>query len=235
MTGSSHGIGRAVALRLGAERMSVVVNYRSDKDAADEVVAEIGKAGGRAVAVGADVTAAGAIEELFEVAEREFGGLDVLISNVGLNRPGSIAEVTDEDYDLVFGTNTRATFVALREAARRVRNGGRIVSISSGAAVMARAGSGVYAASKAASDTLVRVLAQELGPRQVTVNSVLPGVTRTDGLMAAPRSAWEPWLAGTPLDRLAEPEDISDIVAFLVSDGGRWITGQAVHASGGAF
>ncbi|MFJ8001451.1 SDR family NAD(P)-dependent oxidoreductase [Streptomyces sp. NPDC096310] len=139
VTGSSQGIGKAVALRLGAERMSVVVNYRSAKDAAEEVVAEIGAAGGRAVAVGADVTEEGAIAGLFEVAEREFGGLDVLISNVGLNVPSPLAEATDEDYDLVFGTNVRATFVAMREAARRIRDGGRIVSISSGAAVMARA------------------------------------------------------------------------------------------------
>lgn len=156
--------------------------------------------------------------------------MDVLISNVGLNVPSPIGEATDEDCDLVFCTNTRATFVALREAARRIRDGGRIVSISSGAAVMARAGSGLYAASKAASDTMVRVLAKELGPRGVTVNSVLPGATRTDGLLAAPRSAWEPWVADTPLGRLGEPEDISDVV-----DGGRWITGQAVHAGGGVF
>jgi 3-oxoacyl-[acyl-carrier protein] reductase len=234
ITGSSRGIGRAIAQRLGADGTDVVVNYRSDRAAADEVVAAIEAKGGRAVAAQADVADPDQLRGLFDTAEKQYGGLDILVGNVGTARFSTLADASDEDFDLIFATNTRATFVALREAAHRLRDGGRIVVISSGVAVTARAGSGVYAASKVAGDALVRAASKELGPRGITVNSVLPGATRTDAL-ASGGADLTPVVSQTPLGRIAEPEDIADIVAFLASDEARWITGQTLHAGGGLF
>lgn len=236
VTGSSRGIGRAIAERLGADGVNVIVNYRADREAADRAVAAIEASGGHADAVQADVADPDQLHGLFDVAEQRFGKLDILVNNVGVARHSPIAQATDEDYDVIFSTNTRATFMALREAAKRLRHGGRIVVISSGAAVTNRPQSGLYAASKAAGDTLVRVLAQELGPRGITVNSVLPGATRTDALAAGqPARLAEELAARTPLGRLGEPDDIAEIVAFLAADSGRWITGQAIRAGGGLF
>ncbi|WP_165968012.1 SDR family oxidoreductase [Saccharopolyspora elongata] len=236
VTGSSRGIGRAIAERLGADGMSVVVNYRSDRAAADEVVAKIEAAGGRATAAQADVTDPAQLRALFDAAEQRFGSLDVLVNNVGTARFSPIAEASDDDFDVLFGTNARATFIALREAANRLRDGGRIVVISSGVTAMNRPGTGLYGAAKAAGDQLVRVLAKELGPRRITVNSVCPGATRTDALAAIqPESVIERMAAETPLGRIAEPGDIADIAAFLASDDSRWVTGQVIHAGGGTF
>ncbi|PKW14580.1 SDR family oxidoreductase [Saccharopolyspora spinosa] len=236
VTGSSRGIGRAIAERLGADGMSVVVNYRADRAAADEVVAKIEASGGRATAVQADVTDPAQLRDLFDAAQRHFGGLDVLVNNVGTARFAPIAEASDEDFDVLFDTNARATFTALREAANRLRDGGRIVVISSGVTAANRPGTGLYGAAKAAGDQLVRVLAKELGPRRITVNSVQPGATRTDALAELqPESVLEQMAAQTPLGRIAEPADIADIAAFLASDDSRWVTGQVIHASGGTF
>ncbi|WP_275897120.1 SDR family oxidoreductase [Amycolatopsis thermalba] len=147
-----------------------------------------------------------------------------------------LAEATDEDFELVFATSTRATFTALREAARRLRDGGRIIIISSGTVATARPNSGVYAASKAAGDQLVRAAAKELGPRGITANSVLPGATRSDALDAGMRAAvLAATVAQTPLGRLGEPSDIASVVAFLAWADGGWITGQTIHAGGGLF
>lgn len=152
-------------------------------------------------------------------------------------RFATIAEATDEDFDLIFNTNARGTFVALREAANRVRDGGRIVAISAGLALMPRPTTGLYGASKAAINHLVRVLANEIGSRQITVNSVMPGAVDTDALKENPErdalAAAE--IARTPLGRVGAPEDIADVVGFLVSDEGRWITGQNIGAGGGMF
>lgn len=235
VTGGSRGIGRAIAERLGADGVSVVVNYRTNTDAAAKVVAKIEANGGHAVAAQADVTDAAQLRGLFDTAERQYGGLDILVNNVGVGRFAPIAQVTDADFDEHFATNTRAAFVALREAANRLRDGGRIVVISTGITLTHRPTAGVYAASKAAADSLALTLAKELGPRKVTVNSVLPGVTRTEGADAVAPPMLNQILALTPLGRLGEPEDIADIVAFLTSDQGRWITGQTIHAGGGMF
>lgn len=222
VTGSSRGIGRAIAERLGADGMSVVVNYRADRAAADEVVAKIEASSGRATAVQADVTDPAQLRDLFDAAQRHFGGLDVLVNNVGTARFSPVAEASDEDFDVLFDTNARATFTALREAANRLRDGGRIVVISSGVTAANRPGTGLYGAAKAAGDQLVRVLAKELGPRRITVNSVRPGATRTDALAELqPESVLEQMAAQTPLGRIAEPADIADIAAFLASEDSR--------------
>jgi 3-oxoacyl-[acyl-carrier protein] reductase len=235
ITGSSRGIGAAIAKRLAADCVNVIVNYQTNREAADRVVDEIETRGGHAVAARADVSDPEQLRAVFDAAEEHFGRLDVVVSNAGIGRTVPIGQATDEDFDAVFATNTRATFVALREAAHRLPDGGRIIVISSGATVRSRPGGGLYAASKAAGEQLVRALAQELGPRQITVNSVLPGATRTDMSARRDRSTGddEEIAARTALRRLGEPDDIADVVAFLASDAARWITGQAIHASGG--
>lgn len=236
VTGSSRGIGRAIAVRLAGPETNVVVNYRSDADAAAEVVDEVASRGGKAIAVAADVADAAQLDLLFDQAERHFGTLDVVVGNVGIARFGPIVDATDEDFDLLFATNAKATFRLLRAAARRVRDGGRIVVVSTGLTAIAQPGSGVVAASKAAGNALVRVLAHELGPRSVTVNAVRPGPVRTDALLAnrKPEELSE-FAQSTPLRRIGEPEDIAAIVDFLAAPDSGWVTGQLINAGGGLF
>jgi 3-oxoacyl-[acyl-carrier protein] reductase len=173
---------------------------------------------------------------LFDVAEQRFGALDIVVSNAAATQHMHIVDTSDDDFDAMFATNARAGFVVLRESALRVRDGGRVVVVSAGLTLMPRPGTGVYGASKAAVDHLVRVLAHEVGSRGITVNSVLPGAVRTHALTSAvPPEAIAAEVALTPLGRVGEPEDIADIVAFLVSDEGRWVTGQCIGAGGGMF
>lgn len=236
VTGGSRGIGRAVARRLAADGAGVVVNYRADAGAAAKVVNDIEADGGRAVAARADVTDPAQVRGLFDTAQRVFGGLDILVNNAAIGPFAPLATATDEDYERTFATNTLATFVALREAANRLRDGGRIVVISAGITVNHFPTAGVYTASKAAAEALALTLAKEVGGRGITVNCVLPGITRTDGAAAAvPKPLADQIIAKTPLGRLGEPEDIADIVGFLVSESARWVTGQRIHAAGGEF
>ncbi|WP_171166020.1 SDR family oxidoreductase [Streptomyces sp. I05A-00742] len=234
VTGSSRGIGRAVAERLAADGTDVVVNYHADQEAAARVVDGIARGGGRAVAVRADATDPEELGALFDAAERAFGGLDVFVGNVGVSRFGPLARATDEDFDLHFTGNTRATFLALREAAGRLRDGGRIVVVSTGITRTHRPGAGVYAASKAACEAMTLVLARELGPRGITANCVLPGLTRDTGAPLT-RELTEEYVSQTPLGRLGDPGDVADVVGFLASDAARWVTGQIVGAGGGRF
>ncbi|MEV0359745.1 SDR family oxidoreductase [Nocardia sp. NPDC050697] len=236
VTGAARGIGRAVAERLGTGGAAVVVNYRSGVEAAEAVVDRIRAAGGRASAVRADVAVPEQVQRLFDHARQRYGDPDVVVHSAAITGFTVLADATDADYDRVLDTNVRATFATLRAAAGAVVDGGRIIVISSGAAVVPRAASGLYAASKAAGDQLVRVLAAELAERRITVNSVRPGPTRTEKVEATvPPDRLAAIAAEIPLGRLAEPADIADIVAFLASDAGRWVTGQAVHAGGGTF
>lgn len=236
VTGAARGIGRAVAERLGSVGAGVVVNYRSDAAAAESVVATIRAAGGEATAVHADVAVPEQVHRLFDVARRQYGDPNVVVHSAAVTHFGPLAQATDADYDRVFDANTRATFATLRAAAGRVVDDGRIIVISSGAAVVPRANASLYAASKAAGDQLVRVLATELAVRRITVNSVRPGPTRTEKVAATvPPDQISAIAAEIPLGRLAEPGDIADVVAFLASDAGRWITGQTLHAGGGMF
>jgi 3-oxoacyl-[acyl-carrier protein] reductase len=240
ITGGSRGIGAAIAIRLAADGFAVLVNYRTDEGAADHVVDVITSRGGRAVAARADVADPDQMRGLFDTALQRFGRLDVVVSNAGIGHSAPIAQTSDADFDAVFAINARATFVALREAARCLPDGGRIIVISR-STLRPRPGGGLYAASKAAGDALVVTAAQELGPRQITVNSVLPGATRTDmwtrrqhSRVQEERDREETAIADrTALRRLGEPEDIADVVAFLASPSARWITGQAIAVDGG--
>lgn len=170
---------------------------------------------------------------MFDTAESHYGHVDVWVNNAGTATAGPLSHATDDDFDRYVDANVRATFVALREAARRIRDHGRIILISSALTVSPLPGMALLAAAKAAGDQLARTLAWEVGSRSVTVNSVLPGLTRTDVLKTVPPHVIEDAKARTPLGRLGEPADIADIVAFLASDAGRWITGQTINAAGG--
>jgi 3-oxoacyl-[acyl-carrier protein] reductase len=232
VTGGSRGIGQAISERLAAAGMRVVIGSRGD-EAAARAVAQINGAGGQATAVRTDITRAAAVKELFDAAESRYGRVDVWVNNAGTATAGPIAETTDDDFERYFSANVRATFVALREAARRIGDHGRIILISSALTVAPLPGRGLLAAGKAAGDQLARTLARELGPRSVTVNSVLPGLTRTAAIANVPPHVIEDAKARTPLGRLGEPADVADIVAFLASDEGRWVTAQTIHAAGG--
>jgi 3-oxoacyl-[acyl-carrier protein] reductase len=233
VTGSSRGIGRATALRLAAGGAAVVVNYRTDEAAAKHVVTAIEAEGGRATMVRADTTNPEELRALLDAAENNFGGLDVLVHNAwGFVRARLLAAADDDYYRQAFALNTQATFVALSEAARRMRDDGRIVFISSQVTRTSPPGRALYAASKAVGEQLVRTLAREVGARGITVNSVLPGPTNTDAF-AALSAPVEALVAQTPLGRLGEPEDVADVVGFLVSDAARWVTGQSITVDGG--
>jgi 3-oxoacyl-[acyl-carrier protein] reductase len=244
VTGASRGIGKAIAERLGREGASVVINYYANRQGADEpgraaeVLQAVEKSGGAAVLADADVANPDQLRGLFDLAEKHFGGLDILVTNAATWRFASIADATVDDFDVVFRTNARATFIAMHEAAHRLRDAGRVVAVSAGLALMPRPGTAIYGASKAAINHLVRVLAQELGPRQITVNAVLPGAVNTDAIREQPVDI-DKFIAGeiaqTPLRRIGQPDDIADVVAFLVSDDARWVTGQSIGAGGGMF
>ncbi|MCV7420580.1 SDR family oxidoreductase [Mycobacterium yunnanensis] len=233
ITGGSRGIGAAIAIRLAADGFAVMVNYRTDQQSADDVVDAIASVGGRAVTAQADVADPDQLRRLFDTTLERYGRLDVVVSNAGIGHHGPIAQTSDAVFDAVFATNARATFVAIKQAAQHLSDGGRIIVISR-ASLPPRQGGGLYAASKAAGDALVRTAAQELGPRQITVNSVRPGATRTDMWTSHDHGDDDHAVANrTALRRLGEPEDIADVVAFLASRAARWITGQAIAADGG--
>jgi 3-oxoacyl-[acyl-carrier protein] reductase len=232
VTGASRGIGRAVAERLGRDGARVVVNYVQNSGKAQEVVEAVQASGSQAVAVQADIGRVKDARRLFQAAEERFGGVDVVINNASVSVFKPHAEVSEEEFDRVFGLIARGTFFALQEAANRLRDGGRIVTISSGGTVTGGAGAGLYLGAKAAVEQFSLALAKELGPRGIRVNAVLPGLTDTDGMIMPPEAV-EQAVNMTPLGRLGQPEDIADVVAFLVGEDGRWMTGQLVRAGGG--
>ena len=221
VTGSSRGIGRAIALRLASDGANVVVNYAHSADKAQEVVKDIEADGGKAIAVEADLSDLASIRRLFEETTDKFGQLDILVSNAGTSLYKPLAETTEEEFDAQFALNTKGTFFVLQEAARRMADGGRIVCISTGGTVSGGAGFAAYIGSKSAIEGFTMSLAKEIGERGITVNTVLPGVTDTDmNAEIMPEDAREAMVGQTPLKRLGQPEDIADVVAFLVSDGG---------------
>lgn len=236
VTGASRGIGRSVAERLGAMGASVVVNFRENGQEAEAVVDAIASAGGKAEAVRGDVSRTDAVAGLFETAEERFGRVDILINNAGisLEKTISVADITDEQFDRLFAVNTRGTFMALREAARRLAEGGRIINLSSTIVPMALAGYSIYGGSKAAVELFTRILSKELEGRSITVNAVAPGPVVTDLFNQGKSEETKLRMAEIcPLKRLGQPSDIADVIAFLVSDQGRWINGQVIRANGG--
>jgi 3-oxoacyl-[acyl-carrier protein] reductase len=237
VTGSSSGIGRAVAENLGTRGANVVVNFPFDREEANagQVVDTINQAGGRAIAVKADMTRLPDITRIFDEAEAAFGKLNFVVSNVGGNLSRkTIDEVTEEDYDAGTTLNAKSQFFVLQQAGRRVCDGGRIVALSSSSTTLAYSGIAVYCGAKAAVELYVRVLAREVGARGITVNTVAPGLTLTPGSSApAERRDWVKSI--TPLARLGVGQDVGDAVTMLLGDDAHWITAQHIKAGGGAF
>jgi len=234
VTGGAKSIGRAIVRRLAAEGAAVAVNYRSSAAEANQTVQAVRDAGGAALAVQADLADPTAIAALFDRVQDEFGHIDIVVANAGVPSMSSVVDVTPQQYDRVFEVNTRSVFFTLQQAARRVRDGGRIISISSSQTVHPAPGFAVYGGSKSAAKTFVEVLAQELGPRGTTVNSVVAGPIDA-GFLDGADPAYKAGMAeAAALRRLGTPEDIADVVAFFASADARYITGQHLVADGGA-
>lgn len=233
VTGSSRGIGRAIAERLGREGASVAVTYHSSDEKAAEVAGQIEANGeGEAATFQTDVRNLDSVRQLFDDVIEHFGRLDILVNNAaGRNIFKPTAELTEEDYDSMFDI-TRGVYFALQEAAKRLEDDGRIISISTAGTAQAMAGGGAYAGSKAAVEQFSRGLAKELGPRGITVNTVSPGITDTDSLVLEQEQIDE-LIEQTPMGRLGQPEDIADAVSLLASEDAHWVTGQSVRATGG--
>jgi 3-oxoacyl-[acyl-carrier protein] reductase len=234
VTGAAKSIGRAIAERLAGDGANVVINYRSSADEAKETIAAIEKSGGKAALVQADITRLEDIKRLFDEAEKQFGRVDVFVANAGVPSRQAVLEVTEEDFDKVFSVNARGVFFCLQEAARRVADGGRIIVVSSSQTAHPAEGFAVYAGSKAASQLFVSVLAQEIGGRNVTVNSVVAGPIESGFLEQADEKYKQQLRDGTPFGRLGQTADIADAVALLAMDESRWISGQHIVVDGAA-
>jgi 3-oxoacyl-[acyl-carrier protein] reductase len=232
VTGASRGIGRAIAERLGRDGANVVVTYAGNQDKALEVVSAIQTNGSKAITLQIDMRKIEDVRSLFRKTLDHFGKLDILVNNAsGKNVYKPTAEMTESEYNSMFDI-TRGVYFALQEAAHHIADGGRIVSISTGGTSMSIPTAGAYAGSKAAIEQFSMALAKELGVRGITVNTVAPGVTETDGLVL-PREHINQLIAQTPLGRLGRPNDIASVVAMLVSEDAHWVTGQNIRATGG--
>ena len=232
VTGSSDGIGRAIAERLAQDGATVVVNYGKSADRAKQVVAGIEAKGGKALAVQADMSKVGDVGRLIKDTVKTFGRLDILVNNAGMFMFKHLAETTEEEFDRMFALNTKGPYFALQEAAKVINEGGRIVNISTDGTHIGFAGATAYLGSKGALEQFTKGLAHELAPKGITVNTVSPGYTITAMLPPDPafRQIGE---QASPLKRLGTPKDIADVVAFVVSEEARWLTGQNIHAGGG--
>ena len=234
VTGASRGIGRAIAERLSHDGAAVVVNYTQSAAQADEVVAALLASGGQAVAVQADVRQPAAIQRLFEQVAQQFGHLDILVNNAGVAGRGPLGTLDETAYAHIFDLNVRGVVLATQEAIRRFGpDGGRVISLSSVMGNRAVPGSSLYAASKAALDSLTKSWAGELGARGITVNAVAPGITETDMGKAIPAPVQQSAISRTAMGRVGQPQEIADVVSFLASHEARWITGQTIYADGG--
>lgn len=240
VTGASRGIGKATALRLAAEGALVAIHYAHSREAADEVIRTIAMQGGAAFAIGADLRDAASIPALFDALDTELmqragdRPLDILVNNAGIGPRALFEDVTEADLNEVWQLNFKAPFLITQAAARRMREGGRIINVSSLATRSAFPDLAAYAPAKAGLEALTLMLAAHFGPRQITVNAVLPGAIATDmNPRAADPEASRGIAAATALRRVGQPDDVADVIAFLASDEARWITGERIAVTGG--
>jgi 3-oxoacyl-[acyl-carrier protein] reductase len=234
VTGASRGIGAAIAKHLASDGFTVVINYSGNAAPAEELARKIEQKGGRALTTKADVSDMEAVRRMFDAAETAFGGVDILVNNAGIMQLAKIADADDTNFDRQVAINLKGTFNTLREAAKRLREGGRIINLSTSVVGLKLESYGVYAATKAAVETLTAILAKEMRGRSITVNVVAPGPTATD-LFLNGKSAdlIERMSKMNPLERLGTPEDIAAAVSFLAGPDGGWINGQTLRANGG--
>ena len=235
VTGASKGIGASIAKHLAAEGASVVVNYASSQSAAEQVVAEIVRGGGKAVAVKADVSKKADIERLFTAAKNAFGTIDILVNNAGIYTPAALEEITEEHFHKQVDLNVLGLLLSTQEAVKHFNTaGGSIVNVSSVVSSLGLAGMSVYSSTKAAVDAVTRSLAKELAPRKIRVNSVNPGMVETEGLHATGIIEQSDHMASlTPLGRIGQPEDIAPAVVFFASQDSSWVTGETLYITGG--
>lgn len=234
VTGSSKGIGAAVAERLAHDGFALVINHSGEAAPADALVAKITESGGHAIAVRADVSDPIAVAALFETASSAFGGIDVLVNNAGIMKLKPLAETDDALFDLHVAINLKGTFNGLREAAKRMKDGGRIVSFSSSVVGLYQPTYAAYAATKAGVEAMSHILAKELGGRRITVNCIAPGPVATQLFLGDKTDEQVQQVTKMiPLGRLAEPEDIARVISFLVGPDGGWVNGQVLRANGG--
>jgi 3-oxoacyl-[acyl-carrier protein] reductase len=237
VTGASKGIGAGIAKGFAAEGANVVVNYASSKEDAERVITEIKEKGGKAIAVQADLSKAADVRRLFAETRKAFGKLDVLVNNAGIYEFATLAEITEEQFHRLFNTNVLGLILATQEAAKLFGpGGGSIINIGSTASQVTLPATAVYTATKGAVDAITHVLAKELGPKKIRVNSINPGMVETEGVRTGGfiGSEFQKQLeAQTPLGRIAQPNDIAPIAVFLASEDSGWLTGETLLASGG--
>ena len=234
VTGASRGIGAAVAERLARDGFTVVINYSGDANSAEALARKIEGKGGRALTAKADVSDPNAVRGMFDAAEAAFGGVDVLVNNAGIMKLAKIADSDDALFDRQIAINLKGSFNAMREAAKRLRDGGRIVNFSTSVVGTKLETYGVYTATKAAVETMTAILAKELRGRSITVNAVAPGPVATElFLNGKSPELIDRFASMNPLERLGTPEDVASAVAFLVGPDGGWINGQVLRANGG--
>jgi len=234
VTGAARGIGRAIALRLAQDGAAVVVNYAGSVQQSQETVGLIEQGGAKAVAVQADVSKVADVKRLFDSSVEKFGRLDILVNNAGVMFTKPVAEVGEEEFDRLFAVNVKGTFFCCQEAAKRMAEGGRIINLSSSTTALMLPGYAAYVATKGAVEQFSHVLAKELGSKGITVNVVSPGPTDTELFNQGKSEEQKQRFAQmAALGRLGQPQDIADVVALLVSDDARWITGQNLRANGG--
>lgn len=232
ITGGSRGIGRAVAERLGSDGATVAVTYSDHPQKANEVVQAIQQNGSRAAAVKCDVGSETDVQGLFQAVLQQFGRIDIVVNAAGISLFKPLADAQLGDFEKLLAVNATGAFFVLREAARTIHDGGRIIHFSTGGTKMPMPAGGMYAASKAAGEHLALSLSKELGHMQINVNVISPGVTQTDGLVM-PQEALDQLIGMTPLGRLGKAVDVASVVAFLAGPDASWVTGQVVQANGG--
>lgn len=235
VTGASRGIGRAIALALAAEGADVAVNYAGSEAAAKEVAAEIEAMGRKAIVIQADIASNEMSTAMIDKVVAEFGRIDILVNNAGITRDGLLMRMKEEDWDAVLNTNLKGVFNCTKSAVKYMmkQKSGKIVSISSVVGLMGNAGQANYAAAKAGVIGFTKAVAKEVAARGITVNAVAPGFIKTDMTSVLSEKVVENLIAGIPLNRLGESEDIAKAVVFLVSDDANYITGQTLHVDGG--
>ncbi len=235
VTGASKGIGAAIAKHLAAEGADVVVNYSSSKTDGDKVVAEITAAGGKAIAIQANVSNPADIVRLIDETVAAFGRIDILVNNAGIYEFAPLGEITEEHFHRQFNLNVLGLALCTQEAIKQIpAEGGSIVNIGSVVGTLSPAGSSIYNATKSAVDGLTRTFAKELGPRKIRVNAVNPGPIETEGIHAAGAlDAFAAFAAVTPLGRIGQPQEIAPVVVFLASPDSGWITGESIYVTGG--